>query len=192
MTEIMMPWSAHINLDNGLLWHPRRIITRHLSDMADMYRDPDAVKAELESRDPLVYRVDEIEVPQEVGHLLYSVTVIYPGKVGDEFYMTKGHFHVREECAEVYVGLQGRGYLLMQTRDGWCTHLEMQRGTVAYVPPYWAHRTINIGHEPFVFYAIYPAQAGHDYRSIEETGFGMRVVERNGQPVLIPNEQHGG
>jgi len=186
MARLMQPWSAHINLEDGLLWQPRRIITRHLGDMQGLYKDAAAAQAGL-AANPLIYRVDEIEVPHEVGHLLYSITVIYPGKVGDEYYMTKGHYHERGECAEIYLGLRGRGYLLMQNRDGQCAHLEMRRGTVAYVPPYWAHRTVNVGDEPFVFYAVYPAQAGHDYRSIEETGFRVRVVERDGQPVVIDN-----
>jgi len=184
MERLMQPWSAHIDVENGLLWHPRRIITRRLSDMRGFYADKDAVAASL-ATDPLIYRVDEIEVPQEVGQLLYSITVIFPGKIGDEYFMTKGHYHEREECAEIYFGLRGRGYLIMQTRDGRCAHLEMRRGTVAYVPPYWGHRTVNVGDEPFVFYAVYPAQAGHDYRSIEETGFRVRVVERDGRPVII-------
>ncbi|HLT57189.1 MAG TPA: glucose-6-phosphate isomerase family protein [Limnochordales bacterium] len=186
MAQLMQPWSAHIDLADGLLWQPRRIITRHLSDMQGLYADATATEAGL-AENPLIYRVDEIEVPQEVGQLLYSITVIYPGKVGDEYYMTKGHYHERGECAEVYFGLRGRGYLLMQTRDGQVAHLEMRRGTVAYVPPYWAHRTVNVGPEPFVFYAVYPAQAGHDYHSIEETGFRVRVVERDGQPVIVDN-----
>src|SRR5690606_26797182 len=134
MAQLMQPWGAHIDLADGLLWQPRRIITRHLSDMQGLYADATATEAGL-AENPLIYRVDEIEVPQEVGQLLYSITVIYPGKVGDEYYMTKGHYHERGECAEVYFGLRGRGYLLMQTRDGQVAHLEMRRGTVAYVPP---------------------------------------------------------
>jgi glucose-6-phosphate isomerase len=52
----------------------------------------------------------------------------------------------------------------------------MGPGTVAYVPPNWAHRTVNTGEEPFVFFAVYPGQAGHDYGTIEKTGFPQRVL----------------
>jgi glucose-6-phosphate isomerase len=60
----------------------------------------------------------------------------------------------------------------------------MEHGTVAYVPPRWAHRTVNTGDEPFVFFAVYPGQAGHDYGAIEETGFTQRVLRTPEGPML--------
>jgi glucose-6-phosphate isomerase len=78
----------------------------------------------------------------------------------------------------------------MQTNEGDSQALEMERGTIAYVPPYWAHRTVNTGKGPFVFFAVWPGHSGHDYGTIEENGFLKLVVERDGQPVLIPNPQY--
>jgi len=46
----------------------------------------------------------------------------------------------------------------------------MGPGTLAYVPPRWAHRSVNSGDHPYVTLAVYPAQAGHDYLAIEESG----------------------
>jgi glucose-6-phosphate isomerase len=63
----------------------------------------------------------------------------------------------------------------------------MERGTIAYVPPHWAHRTVNTGVDSFVFLAVWPGHSGHDYATIEESGFSKLVVERDGRPVLIPN-----
>ena len=65
----------------------------------------------------------------------------------------------------------------------------MGPGVVAYVPPHWAHRTVNTGSEPFVFLAIYPGDAGHDYGTIETEGFPQRVVERDGQPAVVEASQ---
>jgi glucose-6-phosphate isomerase len=122
--------------------------------------------------------------------LPHCLTVLYPGQVGDEYYMTKGHFHVAMDTAEIYLGLEGEGYLLMQTKEGDSQALEMERGTIAYIPPYWAHRTVNSGKGPLVFFAVWPGHAGHDYGTIEESGFLKLVVERDGQPVLIPNPRY--
>jgi len=36
------------------------------------------------------------------GELLFGVSIVHPGKVGNEFYMTKGHFHTVLETAEIY------------------------------------------------------------------------------------------
>jgi glucose-6-phosphate isomerase len=35
---------------------------------------------------------------------------------------------------------------------------------------------VNTGEEPFIFFAVYPGQAGHDYGTIEKTGFPQRVL----------------
>ncbi len=45
--------------------------------------------------------------------------------------------------------------------------------------------TVNTGGEPFVFLAVYPGDAGHDYGTIETDGFKQAVVERDGQAVIV-------
>jgi len=104
--------------------------------------------------------------------------------------MTKGHFHSREGTAEIYFGLRGRGYLLTQTHDGQVSVIEIVPGTVAYIPPFWTNRTINIGDEKFVFFGVYPGDAGHNYGSIEEGGFAKLVVEKNGKPAVVDNPRY--
>jgi glucose-6-phosphate isomerase len=154
--------------------------------MQGRYLDQEAERELIEGEDPLIYRADEISAPEEEGQLHTSVTVLYPGKVGDEYFMSKGHYHVREECVKVYLAVRGTGYLLMQTKDGEFSQVLMEPGTVAYCPPYWAQRTVNVGEEPFVYYKYWPAYAGHDYeRVIDEGGFLKRVVERDGRPVFV-------
>lgn len=78
----------------------------------------------------------------------------------------------------------------MQTREASVQDLKMERGTIAYVSPDWAQRTVNTGQVPFIFFAVWPAHAGHDYDTIEEAGFLEIVVERGGQPVLLPNPRY--
>ncbi|MCZ7539826.1 MAG: hypothetical protein M5U29_07950 [Anaerolineae bacterium] len=114
-----------------------------------------------------------------------------PGKVGDEYFMTKGHYHARGECAELYYGLLGEGYLLLQTPEGEVSLQRIVPGAAAYVPPYWGHRTINTGTRNFVFLAVYPADAGYDYKTIAERGFASILVERDSAPTLVPNPRYG-
>jgi glucose-6-phosphate isomerase len=101
--------------------------------------------------------------------------------------LTKGHFHEKRDRAEVYLGLAGEGYLVLQADDGTVRGVPMQPGTVAYVPPMWAHRTVNTGDEPFIFFAAWPGDAGHDYGTIEQTGFAKLLVDRDGQATLVDN-----
>jgi glucose-6-phosphate isomerase len=186
----MKPFATMLSFAERTITPYSQRIERRLSDMRGMYQDAAATEAVLARGDPLIYEVYAVDVPEKAGQLLHSLTVLQPGRVGDEYYMTKGHFHVVMDTAEVYLGLEGEGYLLMQTEDGDIQALKMQRGTIAYVPPDWAHRTVNTGQGPFVFFAVWPAHAGHDYGTIEEAGFRRLVVERDGQPVLIPSPRH--
>jgi glucose-6-phosphate isomerase len=139
---------------------------------------------------PLIYEVYATDLPESEGQVLYCTTVIYPGAVGDEYFMTKGHFHALRDRAEVYVGLAGEGYLLLATDAGEARALKMEPGVITYVPPYWAHRTINCGSVPFVFLAAWPGDAGHDYATIETMGFPKLLVQRDGQPTLIDNPRY--
>jgi glucose-6-phosphate isomerase, archaeal len=178
------PFALALDLASGRLDPYTTRIERHVSDLRGAFADSDALERLVAEGDPLVYEVLQYDVPEEVGQLVCCTTVIRPGTVGDEYYLTKGHYHAVRETAEVYLGLSGSGYLLLMSEDGRNEATPIERGTVAYVPPLWAHRTVNTGDEPFVFFAVYPGQAGHDYGTIEATGFAQRVVRSPEGPVL--------
>jgi glucose-6-phosphate isomerase len=186
----MEPFALALDLASGHLAPHTSSIVRRISDMSGMYADGEAERQLAAGGDPVVYEVLQYDVPSENGQLVCCTTVIHPGLVGDEYFMTKGHFHEKRDTGEVYLGLAGRGYLVMFV-DGQASELEMGPGTLAYVPPYWAHRTLNVGDEPFSFFAVYPADAGHDYGTIEKTGFPRRVVRAAEGPVVTPASPPG-
>ena len=74
--------------------------------------------------------------------------------------------------------------MLMKTSEGQCKAEPMSRGKMVYVPPCWAHRSINTGREPLVSFCVYPAEAGHNYGDIAHEEFPKRVFERKGQCVI--------
>jgi glucose-6-phosphate isomerase, archaeal len=183
----LQPFTRMLDFTSGKFLDPAVVQRRHLADLQGLFADPQAETA-LMASNPLLYEVYEAtDNPIEAGQLRYSTTIIYPGKVGDEYYMTKGHYHAKGECAELYFGLQGEGLLLLQTPEGEINAQPMTPGAAAYVPPFWGHRTINVGTQNFVFFACYPAEAGYDYQRIAEKGFASLVVERNGTMQLVPN-----
>lgn len=186
--DIMEPSETILDLETGVLKPAGRVIRRHLSDMPRMFADAKAVGEVFENEsDRLIYEVHAADIPEEEGLVLYSTTIIYPGRIGDEFHMTKGHFHEKRDRSEVYLGLCGEGYLVLQTDAGEVRAVPMGRGTVAYVPPWWAHRTVNVGGKPFSFIAVWPGDAGHNYGTIEQTGFAKLLVDRDGTPTLVEN-----
>ena len=120
----------------------------------------------------------------------YGLGVLMPGKVGDEYYMTKGHLHAWRPAAEVYIGLEGEGVMLLEDEHTGDTRMEvLAKNTVVYVPGHTAHRTINTGTEPLKYIGVYPSAAGHDYAPIAEKNFKMMLVERAGEPTLIERKK---
>lgn len=190
MATLRQPFNTHLNLGNGVLVPEGVKVVRHLSDMKDMYQDQGAVQRLLDNGDPLIYVVYNVEVPEEAGELRHCTSIVYPGRVGNEFFMTKGHFHSKVGTAEIYLTLRGRGILLMQAQDGRTATLDMFPGSVSYIPPYWAHRSINVGPEPLVFFAVYPGDAGHNYGVIEEKGFAKVVLAQDDAPVVVDNPRY--
>ena len=186
------PIKTEVDFQTGVLSPRRNILQRRLSDMRMMYADTaEASRILADEGDRLIYEVQSVELPVEEGQIPHCATRILPGRIGDEYHMTKGHYHARREQGEVYFGLSGHGILLFQTADGDTSELEMIAGSAAYVPPFWAHRTVNIGAEDFVFFSVWEARAGHDYGTIERDGFRKLVVLRDGQPAVVDNPKYG-
>ena len=153
--------------------------------MRGYYADETALRRLIEEKnDPLHYEVFETPVPEEYGHLMYCISKLQPGKVGEECFMTKGHYHTAINTGEIYLCLKGFGYMMMKTTDGQCRLEAFRPNRMVYVPPYWGHRSINTGNEPLISFCVYPGDAGHNYGDIEQEGFPKRVFLRNGEEVI--------
>lgn len=177
----------HLDLGKGVLL-PSTSTKRKLKDLEGFFADTQATERVLKSgQNPVIYEVYECLQPQEAGHLNLGTTILYPGKIGKEFYMTKGHFHAKEESSEVYLGLRGKGLIVLQSRTGNSECVKMSKGDVIYVPPGWGHRTVNIGARKLVFLFVYPADAGHDYERIRKRGFAKLVLEQRGRVEVVDN-----
>ena len=183
---LLDPFGLDIDLDTGLMYNPEATTVRRASDMRGYYADEAALETLVADGDPVLYEVFEKHVPDEAGHLRVCVSRIRDGRVGDEYVMTKGHYHEKAETAEVYLGLAGEGRVLMRTTDGRSAVATIARGRMVYIPPYWAHRTVNTGAEPLAFFCVYPADAGHDYAAIAEADFDRRILCRQGRPEVVP------
>ena len=136
--------------------------------------------------DPLLYRVSAFEPAGGDGDLHYGAAIVMPGRIGAEYFMTKGHLHAWREAAEFYIGLSGEGVMLLEEEDSGASRLApLQPNAVVYVPGRTAHRTMNTGNVPLTYLGVYPAKAGHDYAAIAARNFRAVVLERAGRPALI-------
>lgn len=185
-TTFITPFSIGINLESGEMQEATNHLVRKASDMKGYYQDENALLALIQKEDdPIHYEVFEHPVPEEYGHLMYCISKLYPGRVGNEFFFTKGHYHTIEQTAEIYLCLGGEGYMLMKTSDGECEAVRMERGQMVYVPPYWAHRSINTGRDPLISFCVYPGDAGHNYGDIQEEGFPKRIFKIDNDIKII-------
>ena len=87
---------------NRLLGERVENVSRTLGDLRGIFADVDAF-----SRMPqniLAYEVSSFLPEQEgtPGGLYFGITYLHPGKVGNEYFMTKGHFHANIDRAEFY------------------------------------------------------------------------------------------
>lgn len=181
------PFTFSISVPDESLSEYDNHIVRRLSAMEGQYLDAQAFQAML-SDDPVLYEVYEIRRPELAGELMNGITIVHPGKVGEEYFMTKGHFHTVLDTAEVYYCLKGDGAMVMETPEGEWSVEELNPGRVLYVPPRWAHRSVNMDpREDLVMFFIYPANAGHDYGTIEQQGFRKLVLARDSRVQIIDN-----
>jgi len=120
----------------------------------------------------------------EEGVVLWGNTTLMPGRVGEEFFMTRGHRHLKASHGELCVTVSGKGALILMdaARTTWME--EMSPGSTHWIDGKLAHRTVNVGEEPLVFLCAWPADCGHDYDEIAAQGFGARLVHDNGGHVL--------
>ena len=148
---------------------------KRFRDLAGLYADEAAFCAmQGEWDDTVVYEVSEFRPNERAGDLIFGVTRMLPGKVGAEYFVTRGHIHKKSDRPEIYYGQKGRGLMLMESPDGEVRIVAIDAQTVCYVPPYWIHRSVNVGDDELVMLFCYPADSGQDYDCIAKAG-GMRV-----------------
>ena len=156
-----------------------------IADLDGVFADAEAF-AQL-AADRLVYRTDCVfPVPEGTeGGLFCGTTFIQPGMVGEEYFMTKGHFHAKGDRMEAYFTFAGTGLLLLMDTDRHCWAEEMTPGSTHLIPAYTAHRTLNTGDDVLSFGACWPSDAGHEYGSIADAGFSARVMRVDGAPQVV-------
>lgn len=159
--------------------------SRSLADLKNVFENEDA-RAGMDQQ-TIVYDVQShAAVPEgTTGGLFFGTSNVMPGQVGDEYFMTKGHYHARKECAEYYWCIKGTGALILMDESGHCWFEEMSPGSLHYIPGFVAHRLANTGDVPLRVGACWPSDAGHDYATIAEHGFTARLKNVNGVPTLV-------
>lgn len=160
------------------------VLTRRMADLEGLFQSREAWQ-QVRNSDEVVYTVHSSPVPEVPRQLPQSITTIQPGELAEEFYMTKGHQHPDPQ-GEIYLGLTGAGGLLLYDGSDY-DWIDMGPGTIGYIPPHWAHRSINVQRDDaYRFLAVYPGSAGHDYQWVLDHGMGARAKRLGDAFELVP------
>ncbi len=162
---------------------------KKLSALRDLYEAPELVDAYIAQHGD-VDAYDVIEYRPEGSDICFGTTIMHPGKIGREYFLTRGHFHAKSGRGETYYTQSGQGVLLLHSRSGETRAVEMRPGICAFIPPDWAHRSVNTGTEKLVFVWNCTIDAGHDYADIATRGMRQLAVEQNGRLAVIGNPKY--
>lgn len=169
------PTRCVVDVGRGALEGGSGRYEKRLSDLAGIYGDEGAFEALLrEAGDRLVYAVEDLRPSASAGDMIFGITRMVSGKVGGEYFMTRGHIHAIANRPEIYYGESGSGLMLLESPQGETRILEVTPRSVCYVPPFWIHRSVNVGAGDLVMTFAYPADSGQDYDIIGRSG-GMKA-----------------
>lgn len=144
-----------------------KVHTVRLQDMKNFFKNISGYDKKKE-----IYRVLSIEGRE----LSYAITIIKAGRINNEYFMTKGHYH-KTSSPEIYYLLNGKGVILIQ-RGNYFKKIYMKQKEFYEIPEGYAHRTVNMGNTALKFLSIYMTKSGHDYKTIEKEGFKERIISR--------------
>ncbi len=192
--ERLVPAAFDVNADQGTMTGCTRLYEKRLRDLDDVFSDRRAWRRRLAAcGNETVYEVCEFRGGGGVGDLIFGTCTVHPGRVGLEFYMTRGHLHLPPDRAEALHGQRGAGVVMMESLAGEVSAVELHPHEVVYVPPFCIHRLVNVGSENLVTLFFQSADTCHDYDAVTRTrGFRSLITGADGAPgwEQTPNDSY--
>lgn len=167
--------------------------TRTLEDLKAVLKDPSS-----SGPDPAYWVFSEVSQSKWA-----NITVWAPGKHGEEYNKTFGHYHPENAVDETYHVIEGRGILQLQKRHieegSWIQEkvdevllIKAEAGDEIIIPWEYGHHWSNIGDGPLVTFDNW--RSGHtpaDYEPIEKLhGLSYYLIEESGEVKAIPNSNY--
>ena len=102
---IPSPTSHFIDPLSGQLTGATGHYSKKLSAMAGLYEDEARFAQAVEQGgDAIIYKVSDVRPDAVHGDLIFGTTFMEPGRIGNEFFMTRGHIHAKANRHETYYG----------------------------------------------------------------------------------------
>lgn len=131
-----------------------------------------------------------------------NITIWAPGKIGEEYTKTFGHYH-DAQINETYNVIAGEGIFQMMKKhfegDRWDSSkvdvvylVKAKPGDEVLITPEFGHSWSNTGDLPLITFDNWTS--GHkpsDYADIEKLhGLAYYLIEENGEPKAVPNPNY--
>jgi glucose-6-phosphate isomerase len=120
-----------------------------------------------------------------VGGRFWGTTFVEPALVGDEYFMTKGHFHVLRDRSEYYVTTGGEGALILMDKKRQTRFELVGTASVRYIHGGYAHSVANTRSMVLSLLACWSSDESHDYDFVLEDGFSARLRRVDESPLLV-------
>src|SRR5690606_8326245 len=128
------PARCTVDLASGVMHGATGRYEKRLADLAGIYEDVAAFERLVkQAANPIVYEVTEFRPSTAPGDLIFGLTRMAPGRVGGEFFLTRGHIHAKADRPEIYYGQRGQGLMLMESPEGETRTVEIGPQTICYV-----------------------------------------------------------
>ena len=189
----LSPFLAFVNPETLQIQPNTGGYRKYIRELDGIYEDQTSFRKLVEAcGNELAYRVEEARFTDGGSDLITGISVLEPGEVGAEFFMTRGHLHQRADRPETYYCLAGHGILLMESLEGRVEAAEMRSGSLVYVAPFWVHRSVNVGSTVFATLFSYPADAGQDFEIVRRAGGFRQLVVQDSKAgwKLVQNSRY--
>ncbi|MCL5784458.1 MAG: hypothetical protein M1142_03850 [Patescibacteria group bacterium] len=130
------------------------------------------------------------------GEAGQNITILTPGKNGEEFNKTYGHFH-NYQGVEIYHVVYGQGVLVLQRNDENNEAKEfkvmsLRAGTSTEIPSGFGHCLVNVGKSYLVVIDNAPQEAKfHNLEPLRQKhGFAYYVIDKKGEIGFEANRNY--
>lgn len=151
------------------------------------YKDTDYFKRQDPDMNPdtIIYEHIMRKTISDQGELTWGQVKIYPGQIKDQYFCTKGHFHINEETEEYLLCMKGEGLIMYCSKQGECWCDELHEGSFYRIPPMMACRVINISDEPLMLSLCLPGKEGFKLDCGKLRLFPCHVYDDDGEIAML-------
>ena len=124
---LIEPGVYRVDVVRGQLVGATSRYVKTLADLEGLYEDAvafDALKGVM--GDEVAYEVTDYKPSANPGDMIIGVTRMLPGKVGREYFLTRGHIHANANRPEMYYGESGCGLMLLESPEGEIRTVEIE------------------------------------------------------------------